>query len=55
MKIKALSVFASLMVAMLINGPVIASEKVRVSGGETVKLEAGQEHTLEAGQEHTFP
>ena len=43
MKIKAHSVFASLMVAMLINGPVIANEKVRVSGGETVKLEAGQE------------
>ena len=31
------------MVAILINGPVIANEKVRVSGGETVKLEAGQE------------
>ena len=43
MKIKAHSVFASLMVAILINGPVIANEKVRISGGETVKLEAGQE------------
>jgi hypothetical protein len=46
MKIKLHSVFASLMVAMLINGSVIANEKVRASGGETVKLEAGQEDTF---------